>query len=201
MKLPPPKLQILAPETYPLKKREHDTMLNMETVSELEKVSRYVTKCRPPKTLVSLQTVLPQDPSADKEQEEVQPETLAAMMHTEEAGIQMGAPPSQMYGYLFPDAKAQEVVDVRSVAPAPLQDVMVPAQLPRSFFDAVTSQDVERALEAAQLVGGPKPSGNVFTERTSASSALPARNVAKRGNWLNVYYFKLLITFKRGNVS
>lgn len=124
--------------------------------------------------------MVPQDPSADKEQEDAQPEMLAAMMHTEETGIQMGAPPSQMYGYLFPDVKAPEVVDVRSVAPAPLQDVMVPAQLPESFYDAVTSQDVEKALEMAQQVAGPKPSSNVFTVK-SLDCGHPVRNVAKRG--------------------
>lgn len=51
--------------------------------------------------------------AADEAQEEMQPELAAAVMHTEEKGMAMAAPPNQMYNYLFPDSEGDPIIGIR----------------------------------------------------------------------------------------
>lgn len=50
---------------------------------------------------------------ADEAEEDVQPEVVAALMHTEEKGLQMGLAPTQLYKYLFPEHEYEQTMGIR----------------------------------------------------------------------------------------
>lgn len=104
---------------------------------------------------------------AEELPEDIQPEMLAAIMHTEEQGIAMAAPPTQLYNFLFPDGGEGNSIPVSSVVPAPLQDVVVPTSTPREFFTGVDSDELQQAQAsvAEKLQTSPRrPRDSMYAE-------------------------------------
>lgn len=101
--------------------------------------------------------------------EDLQPEMLAAIMHTEEQGLAMAAPPTRLYNFLFPEGGETNSIPVSSVVPAPLQDVVVPTSVPREFHVGVDSEQLQQAqataAEKVQL-SPRKPTDGMYAEAT-----------------------------------
>lgn len=111
----------------------------------------------------------------DDEQEEMQPEVAAAIMHTEERGLTMASSPAHMYNYLFPNEAAGPLIGISSVAPAPLQDVVIPTSTPRGLVKKGITREVEQAAETskrdenlpvADIFGGSPNISNIATRGT-----------------------------------
>lgn len=124
------------------------------------------------------ESIIHPEPSPDQEQEEAEPEMLATLMHTEETRIGLEAHPMQMYDMLFPDGKDHVMMTVNSVAPSPLQDILVPNQLPEEFHFSGINPDIETAVATAEIKGESKPAGNAFSEATGQNAQ--TKNTAKR---------------------
>lgn len=115
--------------------------------------------------------------------EDLPPETLAAIMHTEEQGLAMAAPPMQIYRILFPEESGS--IPVSSVVPAPLQDVVVPTNVaPSDWCGGFTREELEETLTkiTTQLsVSQRKPTDSMYTEAVqkyalqSPPSPIPAK--------------------------
>lgn len=114
--------------------------------------------------------------------EDVSPETLAAIMHTQEQGLAMAAPPTQIYNILFPD-EGEASIPVSSVVAAPLQDVVVPS-VPPEWYGGFTREELDQALSKVtdQWSTSPrKPTDSMYSEAVkkfalqSPSSPLPAK--------------------------
>lgn len=98
--------------------------------------------------------------------EDLQPEMLAAIMHTEEQGLAMAAPPIQLYKILFPDEGEPGSIPVSSVVPAPLQDVVVPTSAP-DWYGSFTKEELVQTLAeiTEKLQASPKkPKDNMYEE-------------------------------------
>lgn len=99
--------------------------------------------------------------------EDLQPEMLAAIMHTEEQGLAMAAPPTQLYNYLFPEGGADASIPVSSVIAAPLQDVVVPTSVPKELHITVNNEDLQQAQAstAEKVQASPrKPTDSMYAE-------------------------------------
>lgn len=93
--LPPPDIRGPSAGAYPLKKRLQDISLTPDAVAILQ------------------ESIMHPIPTADEEQEDIQPEFMAALIHTEERGVALATPPTHLYNVLFPEEKQETVIDVR----------------------------------------------------------------------------------------
>ncbi|XP_063217277.1 uncharacterized protein LOC134528028 [Bacillus rossius redtenbacheri] len=92
----------------------------------------------------------------DEEYEELQPEVAAAIMHTEERGVKLGAPPRQIYNQLFQASREEPLLPVGSLAPCAsrFKDVMIPLVPPTESSSHPTLE--EAAVMAADHCFGVK---------------------------------------------
>lgn len=157
----PPELINAMPTAYPLKKKVENLQLTSESVSILEQSLRH--------TPTRIQ---------EEEQEEVQPEVLASIMHTEEQGIDLGTQPTKMYNYLFPEEKTEPVMDVSSAAPKHLQDVVVPTSVPSNLHASAITSDIAQVVIATQSGAGEKPPDNIYSEVVMKKEPPKVQNVA-----------------------
>lgn len=161
LKLKPIDLKIASPKSYIARKREHELWLNYTSVLELE------------------HSIVQPEPSPDQETEEIPPEVVATIMHTEETRAGLESQPALMYQVLFPEVQDATMMTVNSVAPAPLQDVLVPNQLPDQFHvQGANNTEVQAAITSVETTGEIKPAGNAFVETAGEK---PIKNTARRG--------------------
>lgn len=117
-------------------------------------------------------------PNADEEVPELQPELIAAIMHTEEAGIPIESKPNQVYDYLFPEDKVEKFANASSAAPAVVQDVIIPLSLPPRMEASAMSDQLE-AIVAMVQSAIVQPSNSIFAD-TTKSDRPKVNNFAKR---------------------
>ncbi|XP_022903379.2 uncharacterized protein [Onthophagus taurus] len=135
--------------TLPIKKQEHEYMLDPLTHKALHD-----------------SVVIPEQAPDEAPLDEISPELLAAMIHTEEQGMDMVSEPTHIYTLLFPDDNelGPDVMEVNSAAPAPLDDVAVPSHtLPEAFYNNSVNPELERAILETEGQGK-RPSAAGFSE-------------------------------------
>ncbi|XP_025832844.1 uncharacterized protein LOC108732690 isoform X2 [Agrilus planipennis] len=159
MRYPPPSIKSAAPEDYPLQKNLEQ--LKIQHISIMGRESQAKIELPPP----------------DVPTEEVQPETLAQIMFTEERGMKMDAPPDHLVAHLFPDR--DDMVEVSSVTQGTMQDVVVPTAVPPALHSSVLKKDdIHRAMETVSQVE--KPAGDIFSQSKGGGSAPPNSVAAKQ---------------------
>lgn len=124
--------------------------------------------------------VINQTHKDDDEQDEMQPEVAAAIMHTEERGLTMASSPAHMYNYLFPNEDADPLIAISSVAPAPLQDVVVPTSTPRGLVKKGITREVEQAAETSKRDQN-LPVADIFSQSVLQKGSPNISNIASRG--------------------
>lgn len=127
LRISPPDLIHSSPEKYSLKKRLQALRLNSENMAFLEQSVIY-----PPVT-------------GDEAQAETTPEVMAALMNSAEKGVMPNAPPVQVFNTLFTDAKDETLINISSVSPGPLGDVVIPLNVPAVIHEEVLSKEMEQA--------------------------------------------------------
>ncbi|KAF2884512.1 hypothetical protein ILUMI_21657 [Ignelater luminosus] len=134
--------------------RDIDTMKGLQTprlkgsTTDCYGLKKKIDKIRLAEEASRLESsVVSMPATADEHKEEVQPEVVAALMHTEERGLDMEAPPSNVYNYLFPDSKNELVIKISSVAPAPLQNVVVPVDVPPDLHAAGVTPEIQNIVK------------------------------------------------------
>ncbi|XP_066246852.1 uncharacterized protein [Euwallacea similis] len=105
----------LREDRYALKKRVQRLRLNTESVMLLE------------------ESIVNHTPTADEAMIETPPEALVRIMHTVESGVTPECPPDQIFHTLFEETTTEHSVVLSSIAPGPLQDVLVPQQLAKEI--------------------------------------------------------------------
>ncbi|KRT83157.1 hypothetical protein AMK59_3908, partial [Oryctes borbonicus] len=160
LRLKPLDLKVYSPKSYTTRKREQELKLTYTSVVELQ------------------DSIVVPEPSPDQEQEEVQPEMMATIMFTEESKLGLESQPAEMYDLLFPEKRDGTMMTVNSVAPAPLQDILVPHQLPENFHATGATPEIQTAISTVEVKGDSKPSGNAFCE--TAGEQTKIKNIARR---------------------
>lgn len=157
-----PELLNAMPTAYPLKKRFENLQLVSDSVSVLEQSLRQ-----------------PDVDMPENEQEDVQPEILAKIMHTEETGLDLTAQPTTMYKRLFPEEgqEEQQKVDV-SVAASQMQDVVVPTSTPSELHVNAVNPEIAQAVVATGAGTNPLPD-NIYAEMVMKKEGPKVSNVAK----------------------
>lgn len=117
-------------------------------------------------------------PTADEEQEEVQPELMASIMHTEEIGVTLGTKPVQMYNFLFPEERTEEVINVSNVAPNPLEDAVVPLMVASQLQVQGVTHEVTVAAEEITKEYETPPADDIYTEQVVKREGPRVQNVA-----------------------
>lgn len=130
--------------------------------------------------------------------EDLQPEMLAAIMYTEEQGMAMAQPPTQLYKILFPDEGEMGSIPVSSVVPAPLQDVVVPTSVAPDWYGGLTREELEQTMATVTerlQTSQKKPTDSMYAEAVkkyvlqSPPSPLPAARGNKEMHCGVVYSF------------
>ncbi|KAK5644492.1 hypothetical protein RI129_005792 [Pyrocoelia pectoralis] len=160
----PPDLKGSVSNVYGLKKRLQKMQLEPENVRQLETTIEY-----PPI-------------SADEAPAEVQPELMAAIMHTEEKGLSLESPPSNVYNYLYPDIQDDLTIKVKPVAPRPMQKVVVPENIPFSMLSETVPPEVEYLATTTKDSSRPSPTDDIFSRSVLRGNVQPKiNNTAVRG--------------------
>ncbi|KAF5304184.1 hypothetical protein FQR65_LT08078 [Abscondita terminalis] len=162
-KIPPPEVKGSTSTVFPIKKKLQTMLLNPESVRMLEK-----------------SVVLP-PVSADEAQEELAPEVMAAIMHTEEKGINLEAAPTNVYNYLFPKENDDLVIQVKPVAPVPMQQVVVPEQIPSELLTEGVPAEIESIAQDAKSCCCRQPTDNLYSSSMLKERPVKVYNKAVKG--------------------
>ncbi|RZC34903.1 uncharacterized protein BDFB_005477 [Asbolus verrucosus] len=127
LRMVPPDLVSTSVDKYPLKKKLQNLRLNSESIALLE------------------QSVIYPAPTADEIETEAPPEVMASVIHAVEKGATPDSAPNQIFNSLFPDVQDRRI-DVSSVAPGPLQDMVVPTTAAQQMTDEVLTEEMERSV-------------------------------------------------------
>ncbi|XP_018579108.1 proteoglycan 4-like isoform X2 [Anoplophora glabripennis] len=133
LKMLPPDLA-LSPGRYEMKRRLQHLQLNSESVALLE------------------QSIIHPQPRADEAQTEPTPEVMAAMMHTVEKGVPPLSTPDQVFNTLFMETSNERYIKLSPVTEGPLQDVVVPTEVPLDVHKEVITDDMEKLTEKLQNI-------------------------------------------------
>ncbi|CAH1112264.1 unnamed protein product [Psylliodes chrysocephalus] len=124
----PPDL-LLEPGKYEIKHRLQQMRLNAESVALLE------------------QSIIKPEVTADDAQEELSPEAIASVMYTVETGIKPESSPDQVFNSLFQESPNEHFIKLSSVTPGPLQDVVVPTEVPTDIHKEVISIEMTKLAD------------------------------------------------------
>ncbi|KAJ3643683.1 hypothetical protein Zmor_026380 [Zophobas morio] len=127
LKMVPPDLATTSLEKFPLKKKLQNLRLNAEPVSILT------------------ESVIHPAPTADEVDAEAPPEILASVMDAVEKGATPATAPNQIFNSLFPEVEEPRI-NISSVAPGPLEDIVVPTAQPVKLVEEVLTQEMEEFL-------------------------------------------------------
>ncbi|KAK4875314.1 hypothetical protein RN001_011736 [Aquatica leii] len=162
-RIPPPEVKGSPSNIYPIKKKLQQMQLNPESVRMLEKS-------------VDLPPVSPDEP-----REELAPEIMAAIMHTEERGLNMETAPSNVCNYLFPNVQDDLVINVKPVAPKPMQQVVVPEQIPSELLIEGVPAEIESIAQDAKTCCCRQPTDNIYSSSILKERPPKVYNMAERG--------------------
>ncbi|XP_028132975.1 uncharacterized protein LOC114328344 [Diabrotica virgifera virgifera] len=128
LKMIPPDL-VLSPGRYEIKQRLQQLRINSESVALLE------------------QSIIQPEVTADEAQYEPSPEAMAGVMHTVETGITPEATPDQVFNSLFQEPPNENYIKLSSVTPGPLQDVVVPTEIPKEIHKEAVTDEMSKLTE------------------------------------------------------
>ncbi|XP_072384006.1 uncharacterized protein [Diabrotica undecimpunctata] len=128
LKMIPPDL-VLSPGRYEIKQRLQQLRINSESVALLE------------------QSIIQPEVTADEAQYEPSPEAMANVMHTVETGITPEATPDQVFNSLFQEPPNENYIKLSSVTPGPLQDVVVPTEIPQEIHKEAVTDEMSKLTE------------------------------------------------------
>ncbi|XP_057671726.1 uncharacterized protein LOC130903561 [Diorhabda carinulata] len=157
LKMIPPDL-MLSPGKYEMKQRLQQLRLNSESVALLE------------------QSIIQPEITADEAQSEPSPEAVATVMHTVETGITPDATPDQVFNSLFREPPNEHFINLSSVTPGPLQDVVVPTDIPKEIHkEAVTNEMSKLTEKLNNIQPGDIPYVDIFTKVMSYEQKSPVK--------------------------
>lgn len=99
-------------------------------------------------------------------------------MHTEEVGVAIQSQPNQVYDVLFPQDKTETFANASSVAPAIVQDVIIPLEIPGGMEAGAMSDELQAVAVAVHSIAVP-PTENAYAETVKTESP-KVQNIAKR---------------------
>ncbi|KAJ8920123.1 hypothetical protein NQ315_011780 [Exocentrus adspersus] len=162
LKMLPPDLA-LSPGRYEMKKRLQHLQLNSESVALLE------------------QSIIHPEPRADEAQAEPTPEVMAAMIHTVEKGVPPQSTPDQVFNTLFVETSNENYIKLSPVTQGPLQDVVVPTEVPLDVHKEAISEDMEKLTERLQNIptSSQLPSLDIFDQIMAEEQKAPSKGKTK----------------------
>ncbi|GLV39955.1 hypothetical protein CBL_10851 [Carabus blaptoides fortunei] len=101
---------------------------------------------------------------------------MAAMMEGEEKGITATTKsPKKTYDALFPMLEDEPIVEISSVSPAPLQDIMVPLGEADTEDIAIVTEEIEQVASISEEI----PTGDLYAETVAKTQEDIAEEVAE----------------------
>ncbi|VEN58704.1 unnamed protein product [Callosobruchus maculatus] len=158
LKMVPPEL-VLIPGKYEMKRRLHNLRLHSESMALLE------------------QSIINPQPTADEAQAEPTPEIMATMMHTVETGVSPQSAPDQVFNTLFQENANEQFIKLSSVSPGPMQDVVVPGEMPKDIHKEALSGEMGLLAERIANIASPEqgPQFDLFDKNSDDASKSPEK--------------------------
>nr|CAH7725451.1 unnamed protein product [Callosobruchus chinensis] len=158
LKMVPPEL-VLIPGKYEMKRRLHNLRLHSESMALLE------------------QSIINPQPTADEAQEESTPEIMSTIMHTIETGVSPQSAPDQVFNSLFQENANEQFIKLSSVSPGPMQDVVVPGEMPKDIHKEALSGVMGLLAERIANIASPEqgPQFDLFDKTVDAASKAPEK--------------------------
>ncbi|CAH2008339.1 unnamed protein product [Acanthoscelides obtectus] len=154
LKMVPPEL-VLIPGRYEMKRRLHSLRIHSESMALLE------------------QSIINPQPTADEAQAEPAPEIMATMMHTVETGVSPQSAPDEVFNTLFQENANEHFIKLSSVSPGPMQDVVVPGEMPKDIHKEALSGEMGSLAE--KLANGSPPEQDLFDKMVEEMHKTPEK--------------------------
>ncbi|XP_044272013.1 uncharacterized protein LOC123015959 [Tribolium madens] len=155
LKMVPPNLVSSSVDKFPLKKKLQRLRLNAEPMSLLT------------------QSVIHPAPTADEVDAEAPPEVMATVIDAVEKGATPDSAPNQIFNSLFPEVHEPRI-RVSSVAPGPLEDVVVPVDPAVRVVDEALTSEMEDFITSEVQNKQQLPKDDLCTENNiSATERAP----------------------------
>ncbi|EFA10360.1 uncharacterized protein LOC662593 [Tribolium castaneum] len=160
LKMVPPSLVSSSIDKFPLKKKLQKLRLNAEPVSLLT------------------QSVIHPAPTADEVDAEAPPELMATVMDAVEKGATPDSAPNQIFNSLFPEVHEARI-RVSSVAPGPLEDVVVPTDPAVRVVDEALSSEMEEFIASEIQNKQELPTDDLCSENNISATERAAKGENK----------------------
>ncbi|XP_074039681.1 uncharacterized protein [Leptinotarsa decemlineata] len=138
---------VLSPGNYEKKQKLQQLRINPESIALLEESIVYPQPC------------------ADEAQAELRPEAMATVMYSVEKGASPDVNPEQLFNSLFKEPSDEQIVQLSSVTPGPLRDVVVPTEkVPQAIHGSIISEDMVKLANRYEDVSENVPYVDIFTK-------------------------------------
>nr|CAH7725452.1 unnamed protein product [Callosobruchus chinensis] len=102
---------------------------------------------------------------------------MSTIMHTIETGVSPQSAPDQVFNSLFQENANEQFIKLSSVSPGPMQDVVVPGEMPKDIHKEALSGVMGLLAERIANIASPEqgPQFDLFDKTVDAASKAPEK--------------------------